>query len=57
MNQRGIGFNGIAEGETGVLPQPVLKLHLEPESLAQILLKESPQVLGTYDVGGDGIVQ
>ena len=57
MYQRGMGFDGIAEGKAGVLAQPALELYLKTESIAQVLLKEGPKVLGAYDVGGDDLVQ
>lgn len=57
MNQRGIGFHRIPESEAGVLPQPTLEFNFEAESLAQVLFEEGAQVLGTDDIGGDGLVQ
>ena len=56
-NQCGICIDGITKGETGVLPQPALEFHLKAEALAKVLFKEGPQVLGAYDVGGDGLVK
>ena len=57
MLQRLICLHSIPEGLPGVLFQPFLKLHFEVETLAQVLLKEGPEFLRTYNPLRNGFIQ
>ena len=57
MLQRIVGFHGIPVGLSRIFMQPLLKLHLEVEALANMPLKESSQFLGAYYTLGNNFVQ
>lgn len=48
MLKRLVGYHGISVGLSRIFMQPLLKLHLEVEAIANMLLKESSQFLGAY---------
>lgn len=52
-----VGYHSISVGLSRIFMQPFLKLHLEVEALANMLLKESSQFLGAYYTLGKNFVQ